>query len=209
GIIGEPAPADQVAIDAKLNPPGAPIGGVPDEARRQLVQAFGPTFVIFREPVQADLKLTAEQREKINVRFTQTLSEAQQFFQRLDDREPGDRPKQVAEYRERIQEKLAAFLQGALNREQLARFEQIDLQQQGLFALMQPAISAQLKVDDDERRKFVAVIQELEAKAQALTKEPGDPRPKMLALRRDQERKLEALLSDEQKKRWREMLGTP
>ncbi len=209
GIVGEPASAEQVAADAKLTPPGAPIDGVPDEARRQLIEALGPTFVIFREPVQAELKLSAEQREKVHERLTLTLREARQFFQRLDDREPADRPKQVGEFRERAQEKLAAFLQGALNREQLRRLGQIELQQQGLFALIEPAISERLKVTDEQRQKLIRVVQDLETKARALTQQPGDPRPKMMELRRNHERDLEALLSEAQKRQWQEMLGKP
>ena len=61
----------------------------------------------------------------------------------------------------------------------------------------------------------MAVVQDMQKKIAPLIKEAqsgGDPeeiRPKIMKIRKDHEGKLEALLTDAQKKQWKEMLGTP
>jgi len=92
---------------------------------------------------------------------------------------------------------------------------QIGLQQQGLFAIGQPEVQKELKITDEQRKKFMTAMAGLQKKAQALQKElqeGGDPSeigPKMMKLRKDHEPKSEAILSDAQKRQWKEMLGKP
>ena len=213
GIIAEPAPADQVAANAPPDLAGLPVAPVPDEALRQIVQTLGPTFLVFRAKVQDELKLSAEQREKLQERLASTVQDAQPFFQKLDDGAAADRDKDSAAYRQRAQEKLVAFLQGALQRGQLQRLEQLELQQQGLFALLNPDIAAKLEVTADQRRQFMAVIQSLQDKVQPLVKQaqaganPGEIAPKIMAIRRAHERRLESILTEAQTRQWREMIG--
>ena len=215
GIIGEPAAADQVSDDAPATPVVGPVGPVPEDALRQLEQAFGPAFLISRNKVQEDLKLSAEQREKLQDRLAVTVQEAQQFFQKLEGLAPENRDKELAVYRERTQEKLSAFLQGALNREQLKRFGQLGQQQQGFFALLQPNVAADLKVTAEQQRQFMAVLQNMETQMRSLIREaqnkgnPAELGPQVMQVRREHERKLEAVLNDSQKQRWQELLGKP
>ena len=44
---------------------------------------LGPRFVVFREKVQGDLKLTGEQRNKLDERRDATIQEMQQTFETL------------------------------------------------------------------------------------------------------------------------------
>ncbi len=61
----------------------------------------------------------------------------------------------------------------------------------------------------------MAVVQDMQKKIAPLIKEAesgGDPqeiRPKIMKIRKEHEGKLEALLTDAQKKQWKEMLGKP
>src|SRR5262249_53599891 len=147
---------------------------IPDEARRQLVQALGPTFLVFRDKVQKELKLSAEQRSKVQDRLAVTMRDAQQFFRTHDALAPARREHELAAYGRRAQELLAAFLQGALNREQLERLGQLELQQQGAFVLMRPDLADELKITMDQRRQFIGVMQELEGKVRSLIQAGGD-----------------------------------
>jgi hypothetical protein len=212
GIVGEPAAADEVAPDA---PAERPQGPSPEEVRRQLVPILGPTFLIFRRKVQDELQLSAEQRQKLQDRLSVTVQDLRQFLQKLEGVAPEDREKELAAYRERAQEKLTAFLEGALKRDQLGRLGQLELQQHGLFALLRPDVAAELKLTDEQRRQLQAVMQELETRVRALFQKaqaegnPADLGPQVMKLRREHERRLEGVLSDAQKQRWREMLGKP
>ena len=66
GIIGEPVPVDETG-------PALPAAQVPDEARRQLAEALGPPFRVFRDKVQGELKLSDEQKQKLEDRLQETV----------------------------------------------------------------------------------------------------------------------------------------
>jgi hypothetical protein len=61
----------------------------------------------------------------------------------------------------------------------------------------------------------MAVVQDMQKKIAPLIKEAqsgGDPqeiRPKAMKIRKEHEGKIEALLTDAQKKQWKEVLGKP
>src|SRR5207244_10697250 len=80
GVIGEPAPADQVSPDA---PEGASGAAAPDQERRQLADFLGPTFLIFRDNVQEELQLSRKQKEELQSRLATTIQAARAFFDKL------------------------------------------------------------------------------------------------------------------------------
>jgi transcription termination factor NusB len=210
GILGEPAGPDKVAADA----PDAPQPGAPQDARRQITETLGPPFLVFRDKVQEELKLSDEQKKKLDKRFQDTVQDAMPFFQPLGDKKGEEREKELQSYREKAQEKLTAFLKETLKDEQLKRLQQLELQQEGPFALLfRPDLGKELKITEDQRKQFMAVVQEMQTMTEPLVKEVqsgGNPQeigPKIMKVRKDHEGKLEALLTDVQKKQWLEMLG--
>lgn len=210
GLLGEPAGADRVADDA----PDEPGPGVPEEAVRQTLQMLGPSFVVFRGKVQKELNLSKSQTRKLRQRFPDTIQGAMRFFQKLQDREPEEREKEIASYRRKTQEKLALLLKATLKADQLERLRQLELQQEGPFALGRPDVARALKITDEQRKQFMAVVQEMHRKVEPLIKEvqsgkgrPEEIAPKIMKIRWEQERKVEAILSGEQKKQWKKMLG--
>ena len=138
-----------------MNPPGRP--GVPDEARRQIAQTLGPPFLVFRDKVQEELKLTDEQKKNLEKRLQHTVQDAMQCFQNLQGAKPEEREKEHHAYVQKSQEKLTAFLEGALKEEQFKRLRQVMLQQEGLFALGNAAVMKELEITDKQRLQFVEV----------------------------------------------------
>jgi len=49
--------------------PATPQPGVPEEVGRQLTQALGSSFLVFRGKVQEELKLSDEQKQKLQKRL--------------------------------------------------------------------------------------------------------------------------------------------
>src|SRR6202011_4360138 len=121
GIIGAPVAADQ-AGDAKAPEEGPQP--VPAEAGRQLMQTLGPAFMVFRDKVQKDLKVSDEQKQKLAKRLQATLQDATRFFDKLNDKQPDEREKELHSYRQKVNEKLADFLEGLLKDEQQKRLRQ-------------------------------------------------------------------------------------
>jgi hypothetical protein len=188
----------------------------PGEARRQLTETLGPPFLVFRAKVQEELKLSDEQKKRLEKRLQDTVQDAMQFFQNLQDAKPEERQKEHHAYVEKAQQKLTAFLEGALKEEQVKRLRQVMLQREGLFALMGHAeIVKELEITDRQRQQFFEVAQEFQKKIESLLKEaqkagkPEEIRPKMMKIRKEHEGRFEALLTDAQKKQWKEMLGKP
>ena len=176
----------------------------------------GP-FVVFREKVQEDLKLSTEQKEKVEEHLKERISDAMKFFQKIEGLKKEEREKELKAYRPKAQEKLAVFLKETLKDDQRKRLRQLELQQEGAFTLMnaEGKIGKELKITDEQRKQFMAVVQDLQKKIAPLIKEaqsggdPKDIRPKIMKVRKDYEGKLVALLTDAQKKQWKEMLGKP
>ncbi|HEV3260847.1 MAG TPA: hypothetical protein VG013_28605 [Gemmataceae bacterium] len=213
GIIGEPVAADE-AGDAEA--PEERPQEVPAEAGRQLMETLGPAFMVFRDKVQKELKLSDEQKKKLEKRLQDTVQDTMQFFQKLADKEPEEREKELHAYRERAQENLTAFLQGLLQEEQSKRLRQVMLQRDRLFALLGNAeVAKELEITDKQRQHFSEVAQEMQKKIEPLANEAqkgGNPQeigPKIRKIRKEQEERIEALLSVAQKKQWKKMLGKP
>jgi hypothetical protein len=194
----------------------APAQDVPEEVRKHLSNTLQGSFLVFREKVQDDLKLTSEQKEKVEEDLRERLPDTMQFLQKLDGLNNEEREKEVKAYRPKAQEKLATFLKETLKDEQLKRLRQLELQRDGAFVLLhEPETGKALKITDEQRKQFMGVVMELQKKVAPLIKEAqsgGDPqeiRPKIMKIRNEQEEKIEALLTDTQKKQWKEMLGKP
>jgi hypothetical protein len=211
GILGEPV----AEADVGNPPPSDLIVEVPDEARRPLVGAFGPTFVVFREKVQDHLDLAEVQKELLEQRLIAIIQDARAFFQKQEDRKPHQREKEHASYRRKVQDGLAEFLKKTLTKGQQARLRQLELQQEGLFAVLSRAgIGEELKITDEQRRQLMSLamrmqktVEPLIREAQAGKSRPEDIGPRVMKVRQEYQGKLEAVLSEGQKKQWKKMLG--
>jgi len=190
---------------------------IPEEARNEIAKNLHGPFMVFRDKVQDDLKLTGEQKEKVEEHLRERLPDIMQFFQSLDGLSGEEREKKLQAFRQKAREKLTSVLKDTLKEGQGKRLRQLELQQEGAFALWHGdvEIGKDLKVTDEQRKQFMAIVQEFQKKVEPLIKEahsggnPEDIRPKVMKLRKDHEGKIEALLTDAQKKQWKEMLGKP
>jgi hypothetical protein len=211
GILGEPAGPDKVAADAS----DMPQPGGPEDARRQITETLGPPFLVFRDKVQEELKLSNEQKKKLEKRLQDTVQGAMQFFQKLGGMTPEEREKELHAYVEKAQENLTAFLQGLLQEEQFKRLRQVMLQRDGLLALGNAEVMKELEITDQQRQQFFEVVQEMQKKIEPLLKEahnggkPEEIRPKVMKIREEHVSRIADLLSDTQKKQWKELLGKP
>jgi hypothetical protein len=206
GIIGEPVPAEEAG--------SADHPQIPEQARKVLAENLHGSFLVFRDKVQEDLKLTEKQKEKLEQHLKELATE---FFQKMEDLErlkSEERDKELGAYRQKAQEKLASILKEIkIKEDQRKRLRQLELQQLGL--LYGDVIGKDLLITNEQRKQFMAVVQEMQKRVEPLIKEAqsgGDPqeiRPKIMRIRREHEGRTEALLTDAQKKQWKEMLGKP
>jgi hypothetical protein len=214
GLLGE------AAATAEAEAPGGavdPADQVPDEARKPLVEALGGgPFLVFRDKVQDELKLSDGQKLKVMATFPDFVRETMKVFEKIKDLRPRERDQEMQEHRLRSDSKLCTLLKEVLDGKQQKRLLQLQLQQAGVFALLgQNEAFLPLKITDEQRRGFMEVVQQMEKKIQVLVKEAeagGNPEtimPRVIKIRKEHEGKIEMILNETQKKQWKELLGKP
>jgi hypothetical protein len=206
GIIGEPVPAEEAGSADHVD--------VPEQARQILAENLHGPFLVFRDKVQADLKLTGEQKEMLEHHLPLLAMEFFQKMEELRDLKSQERDKELEEYRKKAHEKLATILKKmTIDDAQRKRLRELELQQLGL--LEGDVIGKDLPITNTQRQQFMAVVEDMQRKIEPLIKDAdsgGDPQeiwPKIMKIRKEHEVKLMALLTDTQKKQWKEMLGKP
>ena len=107
----------------------------------------GEPSIITRDYIQDELKLSDDQKHK--------LQKTSPDFRKVLD----------------SQEKTWAFVEEALNAEQLKRFEQLELQHEGPPALFRPEIAKELQITGEQRNQFMGLAQEMQKKVEPLIKE--------------------------------------
>jgi hypothetical protein len=194
--------------------PRAVVAQVPEENRKQLVEALGAPFIVFREKVLDELKVSDDQRDKLMQLALEQIMQTGPFLESLTETGP-EREKKLEEHRRMTREKLAKNLKEVLQSEQLNRLRKVTLQQEGSFALGRDDVRKELKITQEQLRQFMTISQDLQRQVEALVKQaqsggnPEEIRPKIEQLRKDHGKKLEAVLTDAQKKQWKEQLGPP
>ncbi len=187
---------------------------VPEENRKQLMEALGAPFIVYRDKFLDELKVSDEQREKLMRQAIEQIMETGPFLNSLTE-SGKEREQKLNEHRKSAREKLAKHVNEVLQPGQLTRLRQVTLQQEGGFALGQEDVRKDLKISAEQQQKFMAIMQELQKKVEALIKEAQSGinadqiGPNSEKLRKDHAKKLEAILTDDQKKQWEEMLGPP
>ncbi len=173
-------------------------------------------FIVFDPSVPEELKLSDDQKQKLKEKFPDHVQETMKVFEKIKDLKPAERGKAMQKHRQKSHETLSALLKDLLDAKQQERLLQVQLQQAGAFALLgQHEAFTKLKITNKQRKKFMEADQEMHKKIQPLIKEAesgGNPEkihPKVMKIRQVHERRIEAILSDAQKKQWKKMLGKP
>jgi Spy/CpxP family protein refolding chaperone len=166
-------------------------------------RGFGSAMLLRAEAVQKELGVTAEQLTKLKDvleagrgagggQRNQDMTEEE----RTKARE--ERAKQVAEQDKKIGE--------ILKPEQIARLKQIRLQVAGARAVTDEEAAKELKITDEQKTKIEKVMQEMRDAMQG----GGGGGPGAFAEMREKiNAKVMEILTDEQKAKYKEMLGKP
>jgi len=180
-----------------------------DESRKHLLHQLGGPFFVSRDPVQDDLKLSADQRQKLRAKLSDDVQDAAAVEKMKSD----EREQAMKSLRQKSSEKLEAFLKENLTADQLKRFQQLKLQYDMPSIMLQPGVGKELNITDEQRQQFMGLMQEMQKQVMPLMKEAksGGNQQEILAkvtkLRLECQGKIEALLNDAQKKQWAEMIG--
>jgi hypothetical protein len=174
------------------------------------LHALGGPFIVYRANIQEELKLSDEQKQKLREKLPGYLQETAKVL------EKGLAAGEMRSIRQKAYDEIWPFLKETLKADQLKRFQQLELQHEGPTALLgRPEIGQELKITDEQRNQLMGVVQDMKKRMEVMMKEAhsgGNQQEiwvKAKKIYADEEVKIEAILSDAQKKQWLEMYGRP
>lgn len=175
---------------------------------------FGPAWLLMFPEVHRELKLDQDQIDRLQQLAVQMRAKSREVFAGIQDLPPEERGRRFRafdkEYRSRIDE--------ILDRKQADRLAQIGLQREGIRAIGRPDIARELKLSADQRQRVEAILHQERASIKDLfggvggVMAPGDReavRARIGEIRRTTESRLNAVLTDSQRREWQGMLGAP
>jgi type II secretory pathway component GspD/PulD (secretin) len=180
-----------VLLSACLSPPA--FGAEP--------KFVGVLALAVDEAVAKELELTEGQKEKL-LKLIESREDGQELTElvlTLKDLDPAQQEERLAQFR-RQSESLGLAL---LTPEQGARLQQIRIRQTGLAALAEPQIAKGLTLSDEQRGRVAAILKERDEGLR------GADQNRMHVIRAETERKLAAILSEQQRAKWQGLTGGP
>ncbi len=173
----------------------------------------GAAGLIGNPSIQKELKLDEAQIKKAGEVAQDARAKMQDLRSSLDGLEGEARTKKMQELGRSSNEEAILTLGTFLKPEQLKRYKEISLQQRGASALSDPAIVSALKVTDEQAGKVKTILADSQSQMREIQQSAGDDRQgamqKMLTHRKETQTKVMALMTDDQKKSWKEMTGEP
>jgi Spy/CpxP family protein refolding chaperone len=167
----------------------------------------GKIFLLQSEDVQKELKLTDTQIDKVK-----EMAEKQKNAFKDIPKDKEERLKKIEEIRKEMQEREKQIAE-LLKPEQAKRLDQIMLQQQGAAGLLSPKVVEDLKITDEQKTKITEAITDSAKELGDLLKggkiDPAELRKKLAEQPTKTMEKAINVLTPDQKKQWKEMVGEP
>ncbi|MDR3636310.1 MAG: hypothetical protein P4L84_21085 [Isosphaeraceae bacterium] len=168
-------------------------------------------FVVRAPNVQKELKFTAEQTAKVQDSIQQIVEKYRDQMSAVRELPEDERPAKFRALVKSVADDVKSAL--AMTPEQSQRYDQIVLQQRGIWSFTDPVIQSRLQLTDEQKQR----IRDLDAQARQrfdeIRKDARDnfdeARIKFDATRKDFSEKGVAHLSDDQKKIWKSLTGEP
>jgi Spy/CpxP family protein refolding chaperone len=169
--------------------------------------------LLLEEGVQKDLKLSDEQILKTKEVIRETRQRYAKDLEKLQRLSREERLKKAPELMKAVSQEVLKGVDAFLKPEQVKRLKQIELQRRGLRAFEDPVVVKALQLTGEQREKIKmmdeAANQKMrEALAGARSNFP-EAIKKMFAVRQQFMEQGLALLTEGQKKAWRELTGGP
>lgn len=170
-------------------------------------------MLLNNESVQKELKLDDSQIEKAKELAEKTREKMTENRESLQGLEGEERQKKQRELNHELNASTHKAIGGFLKPEQIARLKQITYQQQGAQAFNDAEVAKKLNLTDTQKSEIQEIERESMQEMRSLREEFQNDREgamkKMNELRAQTLSKVEGKLNDEQRKTWKELLGSP
>jgi Spy/CpxP family protein refolding chaperone len=160
--------------------------------------------------VQKEIKLTEDQVSKVREIVTDIRGKYQDKLQEARDAQ--DREKSMKLNQEMMADAKKAMAE-VLKPEQVKRFTEIQMQQMNVMAFQNPEVQKKIALTDDQKEKIKGINDDAMADRREIMQGFQDDREgtmkKLAEFNKGLMAKVTALLTDDQKKTWKEMTGEP
>jgi hypothetical protein len=179
--------------------------------RGQGMGGGGILGMLMNKSVQDELKLDKDQLDKGKEAIQKFREDNKDDLEKLRDMNlPREDRVELSRKIGKASEKLAAEI---LKPDQVKRLNQIRMQQEGVGALVNPETVKALKLSDKQKDDLKTIGEDLQKEMREAFQSAGDDRQelmkKMTALRKDKMDAALKVLTDDQKKAFKELVGAP
>jgi hypothetical protein len=200
----------------------AALLAVPALAQRQPGGGFGQRgggglgTLVQNESVQKELKVEKDTADKLKEAVTKVTDAHKDEQAKIQALPQAERAPERQKLTATINEETLKAVSEILKPDQVKRLKQIELQQAGTRAYTRPEVQKALDLKDDQIEKIKTITADSQKAMTDLrpaggTGKPGKPDPavteKITALRKETAEKIQAVLTDDQKKTWKDMTG--
>jgi Spy/CpxP family protein refolding chaperone len=188
----------------------------------------GPGMLIQNSSVQKELKLSDDEIKKIKEAVDGINSKHQEERAALRNLQGDERREKGQELGRKVTEETNQALASILTPEQSKRLKEITLQQEGARAFNGEEVQKALKLTDDQKDKIKTINEDAAKDMRELFPQGGrrgaggaggggavdaatfkEMQTKMAAIRKETLDKVTSVLTDDQKKAWKDMTGAP
>jgi hypothetical protein len=172
----------------------------------------GIAGLLQNESVQKELKLDQDQTDKVKAAVQKIQDSHKDDFAKLRDLQGEEQRTKREELTKAVTSEVLTAVGDILKPEQIARVKQVELQQAGSRAFTRADVQKALALKDDQKDTIKTIADDA-AKAMRDLFQGGQRTPenrqKMAALRKETLEKVQAVLTEDQKKTWKDMSGEP
>jgi len=173
----------------------------------------GPGMLLGNKGVQKEIKATDEQVTKLDALASETREKMTEARSKLEGLEQDERRQKMTEINREITAGIMTSLGSILKPEQVKRFEQISLQSSGVMAFSNPKVVEGLKITEEQKEKLKGINESANEQRREIMQGFQDDREgtmkKLADFNKELLGKVAALMTDDQKKTWKEMTGEP
>jgi Spy/CpxP family protein refolding chaperone len=171
----------------------------------------GLGMLLTNKSVQEELKLDKAQEEKLTAAFEKFREDNKDDFAKLRDRNTSREDREAV--MKKVGEGSKKIAADVLKPEQMKRLKQIQVQQEGVRAFANPEVEKDLKLTDKQKDELKTIAEDLQKQQREIFQNAGgnreEARKKMTDLRKEKMDAALKVLTDEQKKTYKELTGAP
>jgi len=181
------------------------VGAAPAQARGKMVpeEEAVEVMLLLQPSVCKELNLSPDKRKKVED-FAEVQWKKAQALANLDEKERDQRFDEMTKENQR-------FLSEILSPDQKKRLDQIELQTASLLCVTRPDIAKELNLSEEQKKRAAQMQLEARDEEEQIIHETSEEQKdaKLHELEETCRKRFLELLTDEQEKKWQELIGPP